>query len=175
MGGAVLAYASTLACKTRIFHKGCADQVTEFNKPFTVIESPFSAPTTDGLVRNVQYTMLAVRDSLSRGEAPYASHLFFTQMLDDNDTTERQMGMDAGLTICRHAEQTAVYEDLGTSRGMEYGIEAAQKAGRAVVRRCLFPEATSPEEAYELLKKEYENHDLPSSEIIASIYGRIIK
>ena len=38
--------------------------------PFTVIESPFTAPTTDGLVRNVQYAMLAVRDSLARGEAP---------------------------------------------------------------------------------------------------------
>ena len=60
--------------------------MTETSKPFTVIESPFSAPTIDELVRNIQYAMLAVRDSLSRGEAPYASHLFYTQMLDDNDS-----------------------------------------------------------------------------------------
>lgn len=149
--------------------------MAEYNKPFTIIESPFSAPTAEGLVMNVQYAMLAVRDSLNRGEAPYASHLFYTQMLDDNDVDERQLGMDAGLTICRHAEQTAVYTDLGTSRGMEYGITAARKAGRAVLERCLFPDAGSREDIEELLHVEYGNHNLPSSEIIAAIYGRIIK
>lgn len=149
--------------------------MSETSKPFTVIETPFSAPTIDGLVRNVQYTMLAVRDSLNRGEAPYASHLFFTQMLDDNNAEERQLGMDAGLTICHHAEQTAVYTDFGTSRGMEYGIEAARRAGRAIVERCLFPNASSPDETKLLMQQEYEKHDLPSPEIIASIYGRIIK
>ena len=101
--------------------------MTEHIKPFTVIESPFSAPTIDELVRNVQYAILAVRDSLGRGEAPYASHLFYTQMLDDNDSVERQLGMDAGLAICQHADRTAVYVDLGVSRGMEYGIETAKK------------------------------------------------
>ena len=149
--------------------------MTERSKPFTVIESPFSAPNIDELVRNVQYTMLAVRDSLSRGEAPYASHLFYTQMLDDNDSDERQLGMDAGLTICQHADQTAVYLDLGASRGMEYGIETARKAGRAIIERSLFPDATSPDEIGSLLLKEYEKHDLPSPDVIASIYGRIIK
>ena len=149
--------------------------ITETTKPFTVIESPFSAPTIDGLVRNVQYTMLAVRDSLNRSEAPYASHLFYTQMLDDNNAAERQLGMDAGLTIWQYADQTAAYIDLGTSRGMEYGIEAAKKAGRNVVQRCLFPTASTQDELDLLLHQEYEKHDLPSPEIIASIYGRIIK
>lgn len=144
-------------------------------KPFTVIESPFSAPDVDGLVRNVQYTMLAVRDSLNRDEAPYASHLFYTQMLDDNNQDERQLGMDAGLTICHHAKQTAVYTDYGTSRGMQYGIETAKSAGRRVVERRLFPNASSPEEVTALMLEEYAKHDLPSPEVIAAIYGRIIK
>ena len=144
-------------------------------KPFTVIESPFSAPDIDGLVRNVQYSMLAVRDSLNRDEAPYASHLFYTQMLDDNNQDERQLGMDAGLTICHHAEQTAVYTDYGISRGMEYGIETAKAADRVVIERKLFPEATSPEEVTALMLEEYTKHDLPSPEVIAAIYGRIIK
>ena len=111
--------------------------MTETSKPFTVIESPFSAPTIDELVRNIQYAMLAVRDSLSRGEAPYASHLFYTQMLDDNDSAERQLGMDAGLTICQHADQTAVYVDLGVSHGMEYGINTAKKSRKSHYRTSL--------------------------------------
>ena len=149
--------------------------MTEAGKPFTVIESPFSAPTIDELVRNIQYAMLAVRDSLSCGEAPYASHLFYTQMLDDNDSAERQLGMDAGLTICQHADQTAVYVDLGVSHGMEYGINTAKKAERATTERRLFPDTASPDEINALLLQEYEKHDLPSSDVIASIYGRIIK
>ncbi len=144
-------------------------------KPFTVIESPFSAPDIDGIVRNIQYTMLATRDSLSRGEAPYASHLFYTQMLDDNLQSERQLGMDAGLTICHHAEQTAVYTDYGTSRGMEYGIKTAEAAGRSIVERRLFPDASSSEEVTALMLAEYAKHDLPSSVAIAAIYGRILK
>ncbi len=149
--------------------------MTSSEKPFTVIESPFSAPDLDGLVRNVQYTLLAVRDSLNRGEAPYASHLFYTQMLDDNNADERQLGMDAGLTICQHAEQSAVYIDLGVSRGMEYGIETARNFGRAVIERSLFPGASSPEEITSLMLVEYKKHDLPSPEVIAAIYGRIIR
>lgn len=126
-------------------------------------------------VRNVQYTMLAVRDSLSRGEAPYASHLFYTQVLDDNDSNERQLGIDAGLAICRHADQTTIYADLGVSRGMEYGIETARKASRNIIERRLLPHATSLDEINTLLLQEYEKHDLPSPNVIASIYGRIIK
>ena len=148
--------------------------MTETSKPYTVIESPFSAPTIDELVRNIQYAMLAVRDSLSRGEAPYASHLFYTQMLDDNDSAERQLGMDAGLTICQHADQTAVYVDLGVSHGMEYGINTAKKAAWATTERRLFPDTASPDEINALLLQEYEKHDLPSPDVIASIYGRII-
>ncbi len=145
------------------------------DKPFTVIESPFSAPDVDGIVRNVQYAILAVRDSLNRDEAPYASHLFYTQMLDDNNTDERHLGIDAGLTICHHAEQTAIYADYGVSRGMEYGIKTAESAGRAIVERRLFPEASSTDEVMTLMLQEYEKHDLPSPSVIASIYGRIIK
>lgn len=145
------------------------------DKPFTVIESPFSAPDIDGIVRNVQYAMLAVRDSLGRDEAPYASHLFYTQMLDDNNADERKLGIDAGLTICHHAEQTAVYVDYGISRGMQYGIETAKSAGRVIVERKLFPEASSTDEVTALMLQEYEKHDLPSPNVIASIYGRIVK
>lgn len=143
--------------------------------PFTVIESPFTAPITDGLVRNVQYAMLAVRDSLARGEAPYASHLFYTQMLDDNNLTERQLGMDAGLIICRHAEQTAVYTDYGVSRGMEYGIKAAVQAGRTIVVRRLFSAAVAADKLDRLMHAEYQRHHLPCPETLAAIYGRIMK
>ena len=60
-----------------------------------ILESPFAGD----IERNIQYARMAVRDSLSRGEAPIASHLLYTQegILKDEIPEERQWGIDAGL------------------------------------------------------------------------------
>ena len=50
---------------------------------------------------------------------------------------ERQWGIDAGLAWSDKAEATVVYIDRGISRGMEYGIANAERAGRPVERRTL--------------------------------------
>ena len=100
-----------------------------------IIESPYAG----NVEANVEYARRCVRDSLGRGEAPIASHLLYTQpgILRDELPDERQWGIDAGLAWRKVAEMTVVYTDLGISRGMEYGIAAAKKAGIPVVRRTL--------------------------------------
>lgn len=103
-----------------------------------ILESPFAGDVQ----KNILYARLCVRDSLSRGEAPIASHLLYTQhgILDDNIPEERQWGIDAGLIWRTVAEASVVYTDLGMSRGMEYGIKAAEDAGNPVEYRTLSPE-----------------------------------
>lgn len=101
-----------------------------------IVESPYAGE----VVRNIAYARRCVRDSLSRGEAPIASHLLYTQtgVLDDGVPRERQWGIDAGLTW--HAAggvTTAVYTDLGISKGMQYGIAAAIAAGSEVEYRSI--------------------------------------
>jgi hypothetical protein len=111
----------------------------------TIIESPYAGKGGWWLPRlldrwqNIRYARACVRDSLSRGEAPIASHLLYTQpgILRDEDPDERQWGIDAGLAWRKVAEATAVYTDRGISRGMEYGIKAAEKAGVPVEKRTL--------------------------------------
>lgn len=100
-----------------------------------IIESPFAGE----IERNIAYARAAVRDSLLRGEAPIASHLLYTQdgILLDSVSEERQLGIDAGLAWGKVAELTAVYIDLGISRGMEYGIENAKAARRFIDFRRL--------------------------------------
>ena len=100
-----------------------------------ILESPYAGE----IDANVEYARACVRDSLSRGEAPIASHLLYTQpgILRDEDAHERQWGIDAGLAWSRVAEATVVYVDRGISRGMEYGIANADRAGRVVERRSL--------------------------------------
>ena len=99
-----------------------------------IIESPYKGDVE----RNKKYARRALRDSLSRGEAPIASHLLYTQpgVLDDDIPTERQWGIDAGLAW--HAASnvtTVVYEDYGISSGMQYGIDCADKFGNSIERR----------------------------------------
>ena len=104
-----------------------------------IVESPFAADTQEGIDTNIDYARRCVRDSLSRGESPIASHLLFTQpgILDDNIPEERQWGIDAGLAWRRVAEASVVYIDRGTSRGMQYGIAAAEAAGIPVEYRTI--------------------------------------
>ncbi|QQS21750.1 hypothetical protein IPM09_04500 [Candidatus Saccharibacteria bacterium] len=114
---------------------------------FVLLESPFAADTEEGLRANHDYAMAAMRDALMRHhEAPFASHLLYTQMLDDTVPIERHIGIEAGLAIGMFAERTVVYMDRGISRGMRYGIDNAKKAGRPIVYRSLNDFPTSFEE-----------------------------
>lgn len=100
-----------------------------------VIESPFAG----GIATNVRYARAAMRDSLARGEAPYASHLLYTQegVLDDDVPEEREQGIQAGFAWRHVAELTVVYQDLGISKGMQYGIDDAIKRGCPIEYRNL--------------------------------------
>lgn len=86
-----------------------------------IIESPYAGDIDN----NVSYARLCLKDSLMRGEAPIASHLLHTQVLDDTIKEEREMGIKAGLEWLRVAELMAVYVDLGISKGMKSAINEA--------------------------------------------------
>ena len=100
-----------------------------------IIESPYAGDVE----ANIEYARACVKDSLSRGEAPIASHLLYTQpgILDDDIPEERQWGIDAGLAWRRVADETIVYTDKGITRGMEYGIKQAEEQGNPVQYRSI--------------------------------------
>ena len=88
---------------------------------------------------NVRYARACLRDCLMRGEAPFASHLIYTQpgVLDDLVPHDRDLGILAGLIWGRHAEVTVVYTDRGISHGMRIGIANAVAHNRPVEYRTL--------------------------------------
>lgn len=104
-----------------------------------ILESPYAASTPEEIEQNVQYARDCMRDCLMRGDAPYASHLLYTQVgvLDDTKPEERSLGIEAGLLWGVNAEATVVYVDRGISRGMRMGIERAETEGRPVEYRWL--------------------------------------
>jgi hypothetical protein len=89
-----------------------------------IIESPYAGDVE----ANVEYARACLADCLRRGEAPYASHLLYTQpgVLCDEIQSEREKGMAAGFKFYRVADLCAVYTDRGISRGMERGIDVAR-------------------------------------------------
>lgn len=98
-----------------------------------IIESPFRGQ----YARNRAYLLLCIRDSLSRGEAPFASHLFYTEVLDDREPEDRTLGIEAGLAWAKGADGVAVYTDLGISSGMELAIARHEQNGMTVHYRKL--------------------------------------
>jgi hypothetical protein len=100
-----------------------------------IVESPYAGD----IPRNTRYARAALADCITRGEAPFASHLLYTQpgILRDEEPAERLKGIFAGLAWGRVADATAIYMDLGVSKGMEVGLEAALEAGRPVEERWL--------------------------------------
>lgn len=92
-----------------------------------ILESPYAGDVQ----RNVAYARQCVRHSLSLGEAPIASHLLYTQpgILDDNDSFERQWGIDAGLAWKQVAHAHVFYIDHGISPGMQYAMDQCKIKG----------------------------------------------
>lgn len=99
-----------------------------------IIESPYAGD----IDLNVAYANACLLDSLRRGEAPFASHLLYPQVLDDATTHERAQGIAAGFAWGDVADLTAVYEDFGISTGMQLGIDRAVSQHRAIEYRTLY-------------------------------------
>ena len=97
-----------------------------------MIESHYAGDVAE----NLAYARRCVLDCLKRGEAPYASHLFFTQdgLFDDARKYGAASPRDRGGSRLgtEHEDLVAVYIDRGVSRGMREGISAARLRGAQV-------------------------------------------
>lgn len=79
-----------------------------------MVESPFANKGALG----VRYLYACLRDCLNRGEAPFASHGFYTQFLNDTIPTHRELGIACGYRWGMVADLIVFYTDLGWSHGM---------------------------------------------------------
>lgn len=107
-----------------------------------IIESPYAGESDADRERHEEYARRAMADSLARGEAPLASHLLYTQMLDDTVPSERRKGIEAGMKWAAMAHKIVIYADLGVSRGMADAIEAAAYRQQTIEFRWIDAEPT---------------------------------
>lgn len=106
------------------------------------LESPYSGE----IEANTNYAIQCMQDCLLRGEAPFVSHLLYTQepnvgFVSDYDpkyqTITREAGIDAAQSFRLVSDCTVVYMDRGMSSGMEAGIAHAKQIGQKVEFRRL--------------------------------------
>lgn len=97
----------------------------------TIIESPYAGDVEV----HTAYARRCMKDSLASGEAPFLSHLLYTQVLDDTDKEQRKWGIKAGFVWGLAADMVAVYVDYGISPGMEKGIARATLAKQPIEHR----------------------------------------
>jgi hypothetical protein len=106
-----------------------------------IIESPFGKTPTGERVtnsemsRNMRYLKRCIKDSLERGEAPFASHGFYPLVLNDAEPEQRTLGIHAGFAWLQAGELVAVYSDHGRTAGMAAGMRAAEELGIVVELR----------------------------------------
>lgn len=96
--------------------------------PFRV--EPTSAPFADAAkrVENRQNAIELCKRALEQGHAPFAPHLFYPQLLDDNKLTDRQLGLDAGLSWLVEADEVWALRGV-VSEGMRGELDLAEGLG----------------------------------------------
>ncbi len=104
-----------------------------------ILESPLAGDVE----ANLAYARRCLADSLSKGEAPIASHLLYPQVLDDLEPGQRKQGIAAGHAWIAVADAMVVYCDRGISVGMVAGIKEAGWRGCIKVEfRALYKPAS---------------------------------
>jgi len=96
-----------------------------------MIESPYAGDVHD----NILYLHSCMMDSLNRGEAPFASHGFYTEVLNDDDQKERALGIKCGYAWMKAADRVVFYVDKGWSKGMRDAFITASTLGKDVEMR----------------------------------------
>jgi hypothetical protein len=98
------------------------------------LESPYAGD----IAMHVRYAQDALRDSINKGEAPFASHLLYPQVLDESKKEDRLKGIVCGYQWMMTADLVAFYIDLGMSDGMKSALERAKSAGKPFEMRRIY-------------------------------------
>lgn len=85
-----------------------------------------------------RYAKRAVKDSLNRGEAPLASHIFYYEFFNNNlIQTERDMGFISQVSWIQNADLIVVYIDFGITQAMKAALDVAKLKNKRIEYRTI--------------------------------------
>lgn len=105
-----------------------------------IIESPYAGNWWQRYC-NRRYARACLKDAIDRSEVPMASHLLYTQVLDDRIPKQRELGILIGQRWFYVVDALVVYVDRGITSGMMQGIDLAEASGLPIEYRSLDPDA----------------------------------
>lgn len=85
------------------------------------------SPYRGDVKKHKQYARQLTAAALDAGFAPITPHLYMTECLDDDLTTDRAKGLSAALTVLERCDALIYGSDLGISEGMTAEIDFAFK------------------------------------------------
>ena len=91
-------------------------------RPIVYVCSPFSGDVAGNIANARKYSRFAVE----QGYIPIAPHLLFPQFLNDNDLTERELGLHFGNVLMSHCSEVWVFGEI-VSAGMDAEIRRAKR------------------------------------------------
>lgn len=84
-------------------------------------------------VRNILYAKHLTKLALQLGYTPITTHLYLTQVLNDNNPTERRQGLKAGGNILNACDTIIIGARYGVSAGMAAEMDAAKEKYTIIV------------------------------------------
>ena len=87
--------------------------------------SPYSGDTK----RNKEYARELTLKAIKDGYAPITPHLYITECLDDNEPTQRELGLNVAIALLPVCDIIIVGWRYGISDGMEREIFKARRLG----------------------------------------------
>ena len=112
--------------------------------------SPFRAATERLFDNHIEYAQELTRKALLAGLAPITPHLYLTQVLDEDDEKEREMGLSAGEALLLACDALVIGNRHGVSEGMKREIALATLRSIPIIA---IADGTSPKEMRELVEE----------------------
>jgi hypothetical protein len=131
------------------------------------LESPFKPSESDIqryagryspselLRQNLIYARLLLLNSLKLGEAPFASHLLYTQVWSEREDL-RQAGIRSGIEFHNRVDLIVLGVDLGTSTGMKLATDNARLVNTELTTRSILDVSDGQDPRDILAKMELE-------------------
>lgn len=82
---------------------------------------------------NIEVALALCRMAVKAGHAPFAPHLLYTRFLNEDDPSQREVGISLGLRFVEVCDEIWVYIAEGVSDGMRREIELARRLGKPIV------------------------------------------
>lgn len=91
------------------------------------------SPYRSCIKRNKEYARYLAKTAIENGFAPIATHLYITEVLDENNPKERETGLAAGREILKQCKFVLFGGRYGITEGMAAELKLAEELGTVVV------------------------------------------